>query len=149
VPWQQAAHDWVVDVRRRLVAGSLIVVDYVTPRTAQLAAEPWRNWLRTYRGHERGAHYLRDVGEQDITTQVALDQLPEPDELRTQAQFLQRWGIDDLVEEGREAWAAAAARPTVAALAMRSRVREAEALLEPTGLGGFLSLVYRGRPDED
>ncbi len=145
-PWQQAAHDWVVDVRSLLAGGSLIVIDYVTPRTAQLAAEPWRNWLRTYRGHERGAHYLRDVGEQDITTQVALDQLPEPDELRTQAQFLQRWGIDDLVAE---AWAAAAAAPTVAALAMRSRIREAEALLDPTGLGGFLSLVYRSRPDED
>lgn len=149
VPWQQAARDWVVDARARLVGGAVLVIDYVTPRTAQLAGEPWRNWLRTYRGHERGAHYLRDVGEQDITAQVALDQLPEPDELRTQAQLLQRWGIDELVEEGRRAWAAAAAAPTVAALAMRSRVREAEALLEPSGLGGFLSLVYRAGSAED
>jgi SAM-dependent MidA family methyltransferase len=149
VPWQQAAHDWVVDARARLAAGALLVIDYVTPRTSELAGQPWRAWLRTYRGHERGVHYLREAGEQDITAQVALDQLPEPDELRTQAQLLLRWGIDELVEEGRQAWAAAAAAPTVAALTMRSRVREAEALLEPTGLGGFLSLVYRARTSEE
>jgi hypothetical protein len=63
--------------------------------------------------------------------------------VRTQAQFLQRWGIEELVDEGRAAWAAAASAPTVAALAMRSRVREAEALLDPAGLGGFLSLTFR------
>ena len=39
-----------------------------------------------------------------------LDQLPEPDVVRSQAQFLQRLGIDELVDEGRQAWAAAAAR---------------------------------------
>lgn len=149
VPWQQAAGDWVNEVLDRLRAGSVWVFDYVTPRTAMLAAQPWRDWLRTYRGHERGAHYLSDAGEQDITAQVALDQLPVPDEVRSQAQFLQRWGIDELVDEGRTAWAAAAASPTVAALAMRSRVREADALLDPAGLGGFLSLVYRARPDQD
>jgi hypothetical protein len=33
----------------------------------------------------------------------------------------------------------------VAALAMRSRVREAEALLDPAGLGGFLALTFRAR----
>ena len=39
---------------------------------------PWREWLRTYRGHERGGHYLADPGAQDITAEVAVDQLPEP-----------------------------------------------------------------------
>lgn len=149
VPWQQAAGAWVDDVLNRLEAGSLLLFDYVTARTAQLAAQPWRAWLRTYREHERGAHYLSDAGEQDITAQVALDQLPEPDEVRTQAQFLQRWGIDELVDEGRAAWAAAASAPTVAALSMRSRIREAEALLDPEGLGGFLSLVYRPHPHQE
>ena len=142
-PWQQQAAAWVDDMRARLVAGSVLVFDYGVATTAELAARPWRDWLRTYRGHERGAHYLRDAGLQDITTDVALDQLPEPDEVRTQAQFLQRWGIEELVDEGRAAWAAAASAPTVAALAMRSRVREAEALLDPAGLGGFLSLTFR------
>ena len=145
-PWQQQAAAWVDEMRSRLVAGSVLVIDYGVARTAELAARPWRDWLRTYRGHERGVHYLRDAGLQDITADIAVDQLPEPDELRTQAQFLQRWGIDELVDEGRAAWAAAAAAPTVAAMSMRSRIREAEALLDPAGLGGFLALTFRVGP---
>lgn len=142
VPWQQQAHDWVAAAQRLLVAGTVLTIDYVTPRTAQLAAMPWREWLRTYRGHDRGAHYLAAAGEQDITTQVALDQLPEPAAVRTQAQFLQLHDIEQLVEEGRVAWQAAAASPTVAAMRMRSRVREAEALLDAAGLGGFLAVSF-------
>lgn len=146
VPWHRAAAEWVVAAQHLTRSGSVLAFDYVTPRTAQLALEPWRQWLRTYRGHERGGHYLADPGGQDITTQVALDQLPAPDAVRTQSQFLQRWGIDELVEEGRRAWEAGAAAPTVAALTMRSRVREAEALLDPTGLGGFFALEWRAAP---
>lgn len=142
VPWQEAATAWVDDVRRRLGRGRVVTIDYVTPLTATLAAEPWRQWLRTYRRHERGGHYLADAGGQDVTAQVALDQLPPPDAVRSQAQFLQRWGIDELVEEGRRVWAEHAAAPTVAAMAMRSRVREAEALLDPRGLGGFTVLEW-------
>ncbi|MEY4231450.1 MAG: hypothetical protein RLZZ362_2299 [Actinomycetota bacterium] len=146
VPWQQRAHDWVVEAQRLVVLGSVLAIDYVTPRTAELAAMPWREWLRTYRGHERGAHYLASPGGQDITTQVALDQLPEPASVRTQAQFLHLHDIDEFVEEGRVAWQAAAASPTVAAMRMRSRVREAEALVEPSGLGGFLAVLFPASP---
>jgi SAM-dependent MidA family methyltransferase len=143
VPWQQAAGAWVEQATGLLTAGSLLVVDYVTARTAQLATQPWRQWLRTYRGHERGDHYLVDPGTQDITAQVALDQLLPPDAVRTQAQLLQLWGIDELVDEGRREWAANASAPTVASMTMRSRVREAEALLDPAGLGGFMALTWQ------
>ncbi len=142
LPVQERARRWV-EQACALVTGSVLVADYCTPRTAMLATTPWRDWLRTYRSHERGSHYLRDVGLQDITAQVCLDQLPEPSTVRTQGQFLRRWGIDDLVEEGRAAWQASAAAPTLAALRMRSRVREAEALLDPNGLGGFHVLEWR------
>ncbi|MBI4933270.1 MAG: SAM-dependent methyltransferase [Actinobacteria bacterium] len=142
VPVQSAAADWVAQARSRLGAGRVLTFDYCTPRTAMVAAMPWREWLRTYRGHERGAHYLRDVGQQDITAQVCLDQLPEADTVRTQAQFLQRWGIDELVDEGRAAWEAAASAPDLAALRMRSRVREAESLLDESGLGAFFALEW-------
>lgn len=142
LPWQEGAAAWVADARRRIGHGRVVAIDYVTARTATLAVEPWRAWLRTYRHHARGGHYLVDAGLQDVTAQVALDQLPDPDAVRTQAQFLQRWGIDDLVEAGRAAWTAAAAAPSVAALAMRSRVREADALLDPSGLGGFTVLEW-------
>lgn len=143
VPMQEAAATWVRSAVGVLAAGSVLALDYCTPRTAMLAMSPWRDWLRTYRGHERGDHYLREVGLQDITTQVCIDQLPEPDAVRTQAQFLQRWGIDELVEEGRQAWTAQAAAPSLESLRMRSRVREAESLLDPAGLGGFTVLEWR------
>ena len=143
VPWQQSATTFIQHALAVLASGSVVVFDYCTARTAQLATEPWRRWLRTYRGHERGDHYLMHPGSQDITAQVALDQLPPPDAIRTQAQFLQLWGIQDLVDEGRRIWQASAAAPTVAALSMRSRVREAEALLDPSGLGGFMALSWQ------
>ena len=142
LPLLDAAAAWVADARRLVSTGAVLLFDYVTPVSAELTTDPWRNWLRTYRGHERGGHYLAAPGEQDITVQVPLDQLPEPDAVRSQAQFLRRWGIDDLVEEGRVAWEAAAAAPTVAAMKMRSRVREVEALCDPDGLGGFLAIEY-------
>ena len=141
VPVQRAAARWVAETLNLLDAGRLVLIDYASATTAALAVRPWREWLRTYREHDHGDHYLRNPGTQDITTEVVLDQLfagvGEPDAWRPQSQFLQRWGIDELVEEGRRVWEQSAARPTVAALAMRSRVREAEALCDPAGLGSF------------
>lgn len=142
VPVQEHARTWVEHAVGSLRTGSVLAFDYCTPRTAMLAATPWRQWLRTYRGHERGAHYLRDVGLQDITTQVCIDQLPEPFAVRSQAQFLQRWGIDELVAEGQAEWQRLAARPDLHALRMRSRVREAESLLDAGGLGAFHALEW-------
>jgi hypothetical protein len=72
-----------------------------------------------------------------------LSAVREPDNVRTQRQFLQLWGIDELVDEGKRAWEAAAARPDLAAMRMRSRVSEAEALLDPDGLGGFSVLTWK------
>lgn len=141
-PVQAAAARWVADTIAGMERGTVLCIDYCTARTAMLARRPWREWLRTYRGHERGAHYLRSAGEQDITAEVCLDQLPEPTGVRTQAQFLQRWDIAELVEEGREVWERSAAAPTLAALRMRSRVREAESLLEANGLGAFLAVEW-------
>jgi hypothetical protein len=69
---------------------------------------------------------------------VAIDQLPEPDAVRSQAQWLQLHDIDELVDEGKRYWEAHAARPDLEAIKMRSRISEAEALLEPNGLGAFL-----------
>ncbi|HUF99193.1 MAG TPA: SAM-dependent methyltransferase [Ilumatobacter sp.] len=142
-PLQDAANRWVDDARSRLRSGSLVVIDYGTSRTADLAARPWRDWLRTYRGHERGGHYLAAPGTQDITSDVCVDQLLSPHAVRTQAQWLQLHGISDLVAEGRDHWVANAARPDLAALRMRSRVSESEALLDAAGLGSFLVLEWR------
>jgi SAM-dependent MidA family methyltransferase len=141
-PLQDAAAAWLTAARAIVARGCVLVVDYARPSTAEIAALPWRSWLRTYRGHERGRHPLADAGDQDITVDVALDQLPEPDAAWSQAQFLRRHGIDELVAQGRRSWQAAAAAPGLAALTMRSRAREAEALLDPSGLGGFSVLRW-------
>ncbi len=136
-PLQDDAADWLRAATAIVRSGRVVVIDYARRTTAELARSPWRDWLRTYRGHTRGGHYLAAPGEQDITADVALDQLPAPDAVSSQAEFLERWGIDELVDEGRAAWAGAAATPDLRALAMRSRAREADALLDPAGLGAF------------
>lgn len=140
IPLQGAAVDLLRECRSLVPRGHMLFIDYCTPTTDELARMPWREWLRTYRRHGRGAHYLGDPGEQDVTTQVALDQLLRAvpgAEVTTQEAFLRCWGIDQLVDEGRRVWEESAHRPTVAALRMRSRVREAEALLDLHGLGAF------------
>jgi len=142
-PLQDEAAAWVRRATGLLLAGTVVVFDYCSPTTAQLAARPWRDWLRTYRGHSRGAHYLSEPGSQDITTEVAIDQLPPPDAVRTQSQWLQLHGIAELVDEGRRRWEESASRPDLTAMRMRSRVSESEALLDPAGLGGFSVLEWR------
>jgi SAM-dependent MidA family methyltransferase len=142
-PLQERAAAWVQQARSIVRSGTVVVVDYCSPTTAGLAMRPWRDWLRTYRQHERGEHPLRSPGTQDITCEVAIDQLPAPDAVRTQAQWLQRWGIDELVAEGRRVWEEQAARPGLEAMRMRSRISEAEALLDPAGLGAFTVLEWR------
>jgi len=142
-PLIDAARSWLDGARRLVRSGSVIAFDYTVDTTSELALRQWREWLRTYRRHERGGHYLAAPGEQDITTDVPLDQLPAPDERWTQADFLRQWSITELVDEGQRAWAAGAAQPDLDALAMRSRTREAEALLDPTGLGAHTVAIWR------
>ena len=121
VPLQGAAGEWVAAGRAQLAAGGrLVVLDY-TATTAELADRPWAEWVRTYRGHERGGAPWADPGTQDVTVEVALDQIGgvagPPDRVATQADALRRWGIEALVEEGRERVAEpdGAARPGRAA----------------------------------
>ena len=55
--------------------------------------------------------------------------------------------FDELVEEGRRVWSEQAARPGLDAMRMRSRISEAEALLDPDGLGSFLVAEWRAEPN--
>jgi SAM-dependent MidA family methyltransferase len=142
-PIHEAAIQWLAAARTTVRSGTVVAFDYFVTTTAELAARPWREWLRTYRLHGRGDHYLTDPGQQDITTEVAIDQLPEPDVIRTQAEWLRMHGIDELVEHGRRHWRQHAARPDLEAMRMRSRVGEAEALLDPAGLGAFTVCEWR------
>ena len=125
-----------------MTSGRLVVFDYVTT-TPSMIERPWREWLRTYAQHQHGGHYLSSVGEQDLTVEVPLDQLPAPTTVSTQTEFLRRFGIDALVAEGKMAWHQQTSAPDVVALKLRSRVSEADALLDPMGLGAFSVVEWR------
>jgi len=142
VPLACAARAWVADALARLVVGGhLLVFDYGAT-TAELAGRDPSTWLRTYRQHDRGGSPLDGPGTQDITCEVPLDQLPAAHVVARQAEWLRRWGIDVLVEEGRRQWSEGAAAGGLAALRGRSRIREAEALLDEGGLGAFWVLEW-------
>jgi SAM-dependent MidA family methyltransferase len=139
-PQQDQARQWVESVLDRL-NGRLVVLDYFST-TASMAQRPWTEWLRTYRGHERGGHPMTHLGEQDITVEVAVDQLPPPDQDRAQADFLRAWGIDGLVDEGRRVWHERAHLGDLEAVRARSRINEADALLDASGMGSFRVLEW-------
>jgi SAM-dependent MidA family methyltransferase len=142
VPIQDAACAWVSNALSLIERGSLLLFDYCSNTTAEVAAMPWREWLRTYKDHERGGHYLLDPGSQDITAQVVLDQLPAGFVAMTQAQFLQQWGIGELVLEGKAYWEQLSGAPDVAAIKMRSRAVEQGALTDMAGLGGLTCMTW-------
>ena len=113
--------------------------------TAELAERPWAEWLRTYRAPRarrpparrprHAGHHLRG------RRRPAARRRPRD---RSQADWLRAHGIDELVEEGRRTWRERAAIGDLAAVRARSRVAEAEALLDPTGLGAFRVLEWAG-----
>ena len=139
-PDQAVARAWVQDVLGRLT-GRLVVLDYCST-TSSMAARPWPEWLRTYRGHARGGHPLEDLGTQDITVEVAVDELPPPDDDTSQADWLRRWGIEELVAEGKRVWTERAHLGDLEAIRARSRIGEAEALTDPEGMGSFRVLEW-------
>lgn len=146
VPWLANASDLVKTLLGRLKSGYLVLFDYGTATTAELA-EREGGWMRVYRNQSAGGHPLEAPGSADITTDVAFDQLsqsnPAPTLLLSQSEFLERFGIAELVEEGRELWRAKAAAPDLQAVLARSRISESEALLDPDGLGSFLVAIWQ------
>jgi SAM-dependent MidA family methyltransferase len=138
LPFQEQAAEWVTRALATVERGRVVVIDYAAP--TYVLAERNGGWLRTYRGHERGGRPLDDIGEQDITADLALDQILDghpPASVSTQAEFLRHHGIDALVGDGRRVWHERAHIGDLEAIRGRSRVGEAEALLDPDGLGSF------------
>ena len=147
IPLQERAGEWL---RRALDLvgpdGTVTVVDYART-TAEMAALHQNEWVRTYRGHSRGGAPTEAPGTQDITVDVAIDQLEAvggPSANQSQSEWLAELGIAGLVDEGRRVWQASAAAPDLFAIRARSRVAEAEALTDPSGLGGFRVLSWGG-----
>jgi NADH dehydrogenase [ubiquinone] 1 alpha subcomplex assembly factor 7 len=138
VPVQTAAARWVRDARE---CGTVVAFDYADT-TASMASREASEWLRTYKGHRRGRAPLRDLGSQDITCEVAVDQLPAPTRVTAQATWLRAHGIDELVEEGKRIWQERKHIGDLEAVRARSRVNEATSLTDPASLGGFAVLEW-------
>lgn len=139
VPVSDTAARWVETATK--LADHTLVFDYGAT-TAELAERTMAGWLRTYRDHQRGHDPLADPGSWDITSDVAIDQLLSPDAVTSQADWLIANGIADRVQAGRDLWHARSHLGDLAALRARSTVHEAEALLDPTGLGSFVVLEW-------
>ncbi len=144
LPVQQQAQRWLATSLHLIEHGSLIIFDYCM--TSEIASpKPWRDWLRTYRDHKLGGHYLSQPGEQDITSHVMIDQLAmitEPTRISRQADWLIEHGLNTLVDEGRRYWQVHAAKPDLQAIKMRSRVTESESLCALDGLGNLKVLEW-------
>lgn len=139
IPVQVEAARWLRRALDLVERGRVVLIDYGAD-TGELARRPQHDWLRTYLGHEPGGPPLERLGGQDITAEVALDQLARvapPTRVRSQATFLGDHGLEELVAEGRRIWHERAHLGDLEAVRGRSRVREAEALVDPTGLGAF------------
>ena len=144
IPLQHSAVSWVRQALALVERGALVVFDFADT-TASLARRAWPQWLRTYRGHARGGHPLEAPGGQDITCEVAVDQLARarpPSSDRAQAGFLRAHGLDELTDAARGEWRARAHVGDLAALRSRSRLGEAAALVDPGGLGAFRVLEW-------
>jgi SAM-dependent MidA family methyltransferase len=149
LPVPTATVDWLAACGHVLRRGFLVVVDFADSAVS-LAQREHGQWLRTYRGHQRGAAPLADPGSQDITYDVPSEHLVTHARragLRllattTQARWLADLGIDQLVDEARRVWRERAALGDLDAMAARSRVSEAAALTDPSGLGAHNVFVF-------
>ena len=128
---------WVADQRARRATAHLVAFDYAAPTASLLTRDG--EWLRAYREHARVLDWLELPGSCDITIDLPIEQFEplEPSRVRSQAAFLRDHGIEALVDEGRRRWNEQAAIGDLAALRARSRISEAEALLDPDGMGAF------------
>lgn len=138
VPLHREALEWVTSVLK-LPTDGLLLFDYAAT-TSELAHRG--DWLRTHQAHRRGTDPFANLGQLDITTDVAYDQLPPPDVRMAQADWLAANGVQELVDDGRRVWSELGAAGGLSAFRARSRVSEVDVLLDPAGLGGFVVLEW-------
>jgi len=149
LPVPTAATEWLRRAGELLRRGYLVAIDYAADADA-LVSRGQDGWLRTYRGHDRGDSPLAAPGSQDITCDVPVEHLLESAgragltlvEHTSQTGWLRGLGIDELADAGAQAWRARASVGDLEAVAARSRVHEADALTDPSGLGAHHVFVF-------
>ncbi len=142
LPIPRGMRAWLDECGRAVRRGYVVLIDYVVDARDMVARGP-QGWLRTYREHDAGLAPLVAPGSQDITADVMTEQLVHTAnaagftvlDTRTQIEWLRVLGIDALVDAGRRTWSERAHIGDLQAIEGRSRVGEADALLDPGGLG--------------
>ena len=137
---QSAAAAWVSWILRDVIdEGRLVIIDYARQKTEDVE-------VRTYSEHGLAGDPLVALGAKDITVDVDLEVLQrsvrDAERIVEQREWLRLHGVDALVEQGRTIWEEQASIGDLAALRAKSRIREAEALSDPAGLGGFWVLEW-------
>lgn len=141
---QLAAAAWLDDVLARVVAGSVVVIDY-GDTMENLRPRRKDGTLRTYRAHHLGPHPLDEPGKTDITADVNFTALMDVArgrgaevELVRQDDFLSRLGLRDRLSGLRRTeLEAARVGEEMERLRLRTLRTEAETLMHPRGLGDF------------
>ncbi|MGI8518945.1 MAG: SAM-dependent methyltransferase [Acidimicrobiia bacterium] len=144
---QRQAQTWLSALLRRLIEGSVVIVDY-GDLDENLSHRRETGTLRTYRSHHLGPDPLLEPGTTDITADVnftALIATAEASgwttELDRQDDFLRKYGLGERLAElrSREMMAVDATEK----LKLRSERIGGETLLHERGLGDFRVLVIR------
>lgn len=151
IPVPTALPEWLRSAAALLRRGVVVILDYAAS-VEVLAARGQGGWLRTYRAQHRADSPLDHPGSRDITADVPLEALQGAAAAAglsvlaqtTQAEWLRSLGVDELVEQARAAWHGRTAND-LAAIAARSRVHEADALLDPAGLGAHVVTILGKR----
>ncbi len=144
-PLHDAAAAWVDDARRRLRAGHAASSSTTCRRRPPSSPQrPWREWLRTYRLHERGGHYLVDPGAAGHHHRGG-DRPAARARLGPHAGAVAAAARDRRAGRRRQALLGGRTPPcpTWRRSGCASRVGEAEALLDPPGSAAFTVLEYR------
>jgi SAM-dependent MidA family methyltransferase len=127
--------------RAQAIADRVLAFDYAA-NDAELLERGIDGWLRAYVGHERIRAPIDRPGICDITHDVPVDQLPPPNSVQSQAEWLHTNGIALRVEAARKTWQERAHIGDLEAMFARSAVTEADALTDPNGLGGFVVMEW-------
>lgn len=151
---QLAATAWIADILGRFSSLSMCLVDYASP-SAELSQRAPGDLVRSFRKHTSPTDWLAAPGQADITVDVNIDAVVAAAmrcgatvEVTTQREFLTDHGARASVQRLVEAEQTAAREGRVMdQLAARSDRIDLEALLDPSGLGGFtVFLISKGTP---
>ena len=153
VPVPVELRSWLERAAVRLRRGDIVLIDYADVARS-LAAWGASSWLRTYRTHGRGTDPLDAPGEQDITCDVPVEYLlttaaTAPWVSGPKTRSRRPTGCVRSVSTSSPTWRrhrpARAHLGDLGAIAGRSRVHEAAALTDPSGLGAHrVFVLHRG-----